>query len=133
MPDERRAGLLLRAAARIVDFILVAAVVEIIPKAGFYAGLAYLLLADGLFDGRSLGKKLIRLQVVSSDAGMPCGFRESILRNSTFALGYVLWQIPWFGWIFIGLVCGLEFLLALGSREGRRLGDELAKTHVIEN
>jgi len=130
--EQRRAGLLLRAAAKIIDFILIAAVIEIIPKAGYFAGLAYLLLGDGFFDGRSIGKKLIKLKVVSSDTGGPCTFKDSILRNSTLAAGYILWIVPWIGWIFILLASALEFILILGSRDGKRLGDEFAKTVVLE-
>lgn len=130
--EQRRAGLLLRTAAKIIDFILIAAVMEIIPKAGYFAGLAYLLLGDGFFDGRSIGKKLIKLRVVSAVTNAPCTFRDSILRNSTLAVGYILWIVPWFGWVFILLVSALEFILILGSRDGKRLGDEFAKTVVLE-
>jgi uncharacterized RDD family membrane protein YckC len=130
--EQRRAGLLLRAAAKIIDFILIAAVIEIIPRAGYFAGLAYLLLGDGFFDGRSVGKKLIKLRVVSSDTGGPCTFKDSILRNSTLAAGYILWIVPWIGWIFILLASALEFILILGSRDCKRLGDEFAKTVVLE-
>ena len=130
--EQRRAGLLLRTAAKIIDFILVAAVLEILPRAGFYAGLAYLLLGDGFFDGRSIGKKLIKLKVISAETDAPCTFKDSILRNSTFAVGYILWLAPWIGWIFLLLVSTLEFILILGSKDGKRLGDEIAKTLVIE-
>jgi uncharacterized RDD family membrane protein YckC len=130
--EQRSAGLLLRTAAKILDFILIAAVIEIIPKAGFYAGLAYILLADGFFDGRSLGKKLIRLKAVSAKTDTPCTFRDSILRNSTLAIGYIFWLIPWIGWIVLFLVSALEFTLILGSKDGMRLGDEIARTVVIE-
>jgi hypothetical protein len=133
MSEElRSAGLLLRTAAKVLDFILIAAVIEIIPRAGFFAGLAYLLLSDGLFDGRSIGKKLIKLKVVSSNTLQPCTFRGSILRNSTFGLGYLLWLIPWIGWVFIIIISVLELILTLGSSEGKRLGDEFAGTSVIE-
>ncbi len=130
--EQRRAGLLLRTAAKIVDFILIAAVIEIIPRAGFFAGLTYLLLGDGFFDGRSVGKKLLKIQVVSSGTDSPCSFRDSILRNSTFAVGYVLWIVPFIGWIFILIISAVEFVLVLGSKDGMRLGDEIAKTAVIE-
>jgi len=133
MPEEqKRAGLLLRTAAKIVDFILIAAVIEIIPRAGFFAGLTYLLLGDGFFDGRSVGKKLLKIQVVSAVTGSPCTFKDSILRNSTFAVGYVLWIVPFIGWIFILIISAVEFVLVLGSKDGMRLGDEIAKTAVIE-
>lgn len=131
--EPRRAGLLLRTAAKILDLILIAAVIEVIPRAGFLAGLAYLLLGDGLFDGRSLGKKLIRLKVVSIDTLAPCSFRESLLRNSTLGLGYLLWLIPWIGWIAFPVIAAGEFIMILGNKESRRLGDEIARTTVIEN
>jgi len=134
MSEEfKRAGLLLRTVAKILDFIIIAAAVEVIPKAGFFAGIAYLLIGDGLFDGRSLGKKLIGLRVVSADTNTPCTFRDSILRNSTFGLGFLFYKMVWFGWIFIVLLSIFEFIILLGSRDGMRFGDEIAKTIVIES
>lgn len=127
-----KTGLLLRCAAKTIDFILVAAASEIIPKAGFFGGLAYLLISDGLFDGRSLGKKLIGLRVVSSQEDRGCSIKESILRNLIFVAGLALWKIPFIGWIFIALSIGFELILILGSKDGMRLGDEIAKTKVIE-
>jgi len=129
--DVKRASLLLRAIAKTLDFIIIAAAAEVIPKAGFFAGLAYLLIADGLFDGRSFGKKIIGLRVVSADADKPCSFRDSILRNSIFGIGYLLYKIPWFGWVFIVIAMVLEFIILLGSKNGMRLGDEIAKTRVV--
>ncbi|MFZ2198965.1 MAG: RDD family protein [Thermodesulfovibrionales bacterium] len=130
--EQRSAGLLLRTAAKILDFILIAAVMEIIPRAGFYAGLAYILLGDGFFDGRSIGKKLIRIKAVSARTNAPCSFRDSMLRNSTLAIGYIFWLIPWIGWMVLFLVSVFEFTLMLGSKDGMRLGDEIARTVVIE-
>lgn len=134
MSEElKRAGLLVRTVAKILDFIIIAAVVEIVPKAGFFAGLAYLLIGDGLFDGRSLGKKLIGLKVVSSDTHKPCTFRDSILRNSIFGVGFLFYNILWFGWIFLVIVAVFEFIILLGSKNDMRLGDEIAKTIVIDS
>lgn len=134
MSEEfKKAGLLLRTVAKILDFIIIAAAVEMVPKVGFFAGLAYLLIGDGLFDGRSLGKKLIGLRVVSADTNTPCTFRDSILRNSTLGLGYLFYKMLWFGWVFIVIVSLFEFIILLGSRDKMRLGDEIAKTIVIES
>jgi hypothetical protein len=134
MPDERKnAGLLLRTAAKAIDFILIAAVIELIPKAGYLAGLVYLLIGDGLFDGRSIGKKLLNIKVVLMGTGGPGSFKESILRNSTLALGFFLWVIPWIGWVFIFIISAFECILILGSKDGTRFGDEIAKTVVVEN
>jgi len=133
MSDElKRAGLLLRIVAKVLDFILIAAVAEVAPKAGFYAGLLYLLISDGLFDGRSVGKLLIGLRVVSITGGEPCSMKESIVRNAPLGAGLLLYKLPWIGWIFIILVSLVEFLILLGSKNGMRLGDELAKTSVVE-
>jgi len=129
--EDRRAGLLLRVIAKALDFIFIAAVAEVIPKAGFFAGLVYLLIGDGLFEGRSLGKRFVGLKVVSADGLKPCTFKDSILRNCTFGLGYLLFKIPWIGWIFIIIVSALEFIVLLGSKDGMRIGDDIAKTKVI--
>ncbi|MBI5409387.1 MAG: RDD family protein [Nitrospirae bacterium] len=138
-----KAGFLNRIIARTIDFILVAALYEVIPKVGFFAGLTYLLIADGLFEGRSVGKKLIGLRVIifnNTDKAAACTFKESILRNFPFGVGFILFGmlnvIPLIGWIFSSIVVIVvvlfESLVLLGSEEGMRLGDELAKTHVIE-
>jgi uncharacterized RDD family membrane protein YckC len=133
MSDEvKRASLLLRIFAKVLDFILIAAVAEVVPKAGFYAGLLYLLISDGLFEGRSIGKLLIGLRVVSATGDEPCSVKESIMRNALLGAGLMLYKLPWIGWIFIILVSVLEFLILLGSKNGMRLGDELAKTIVVE-
>ncbi len=133
-----------RILARTIDFIIVIALYEILPAVGYLAGLIYLLIADGLFQGRSLGKKLIGLKVIISyNGGMsaPSGFRESIYRNSPFAAGFILFgifkAIPVIGWLlsFVVVVGVLVFegLVTLGNEEGLRMGDELAKTRVIED
>jgi uncharacterized RDD family membrane protein YckC len=134
MSEEfKRAGLLLRTVAKILDFIIIAAAVEVVPTAGFFAGLAYLLIGDGLFDGRSLGKKLIGLRVVSADTNIPCTFRDSILRNSTLGIGFLFYKVLWLGWMLIILISIIEFIILLGSKDGKRFGDEIAKTVVIES
>ncbi|MBI5100860.1 MAG: RDD family protein [Nitrospirae bacterium] len=127
------AGLLLRTAARVIDFILIAAALEMLPRAGYFAGLAYLLLGDGFFDGRSIGKRLVKIRVVNTERNTACSIRDSILRNSPLALGFSLWVLPWVGWIFVVAAVVMEFILMLGSENGARLGDEIAKTAVLES
>jgi uncharacterized RDD family membrane protein YckC len=134
MSEEfKRAGLLLRTVAKILDFIIIAAAEEVVPRAGFFAGLAYLLIGDGLFDGRSFGKKLIGLRVVSADTNTPCTFRDSILRNSILGIGFLFYKVLWLGWILIIVISIIEFIILLGSKDGKRFGDEIAKTVVIES
>jgi len=133
MSDEtKKAGLLLRTVAKTIDLIIVAAAAELIPRAGFFAGLVYLLISDGLFNGRSLGKQLTGLKVVSVVTGNACSVKESILRNLALCIGIAIWRIPLIGWVFTLLILAFEFIMLLGSKEGMRLGDEIAKTTVIE-
>jgi uncharacterized RDD family membrane protein YckC len=129
--ENRRAGLLLRVVAKSIDFIIILAAAEALPRAGWLGGLVYLLISDGLLDGRSVGKKLTGLKVEAA-GGRACTIRDSILRNSTLAVGVVLWRIPAVGWILLAVVIAIEFLVMLGSKEGARLGDEIAKTSVVE-
>ncbi|MDP3048746.1 MAG: RDD family protein [Thermodesulfovibrionales bacterium] len=131
LEEPKRASLLLRSVAKTIDLIIVAAAAEMIPRVGFFAGLAYLLISDGLFNGKSLGKQLTGLKVVSIAAGKACSVRESILRNLVLCIGVALWRIPLIGWVITLLVVGFEFVMLLGSKEGMRLGDEIAKTTVI--
>jgi uncharacterized RDD family membrane protein YckC len=132
MPDEfNRAGLLLRVISKVIDFIIIATAAQILPKVGYFAGLLYLLIGDGFFEGRSVGKRLVGLRVISANTDKPCTFKESILRNSVFGIGFLFYKIPWIGWIFITIVLVVEFIILLGSRDGMRLGDEIAKTKVV--
>lgn len=130
--EYKKAGLLLRVFAKFLDFVIIAAMAEVIPKAGFYAGLSYLLISDGLFDGRSLGKHLMGLRVVSYTTHKPCTMKESIIRNAPLGIGLFLFKLPFIGWIFLVFFSSLEFLMLLGSKNGMRAGDEIARTIVIE-
>jgi hypothetical protein len=121
-----------RVIAKAIDFIIIGVLLEAIPKVGFFAGLVYLLIGDGLFEGRSIGKRLIKLKVILSETGQPCGYRESILRNFIFAAGYVLMTMPLIGFVFPLIIVVFESLLMIGDDRGMRLGDELAKTLVSE-
>jgi uncharacterized RDD family membrane protein YckC len=82
------------------------------PPVGALLGLLYLLLADGLGNGQSVGKRVLKMSVVDATTGKPCTFGQSFLRNLPMILGII-------DWIFI-------------FRDNRqRLGDRLANTVVI--
>ena len=125
-----RADTLHRCIARALDFLIVATLYQAPLATGAYVGMAYLLIADGFSGGRSVGKRLIGLQVVRRD-GRVASFRESMLRNAPFAVAYFFLWVPWGGMALFCLVVGLEWLLIVGNREGARVGDELAKTRVL--
>lgn len=124
--------MLLRVIAKVVDFIVIAAAINTVPQVGYLAGLVYLLISDGLFDGRSLGKKIMKLRVISLPDGNSGAFRDSIVRNAPFVFALLLYKIPLLGWLLAAAIFVLEFLLMIGNKEGMRLGDDLANTKVIE-
>src|SRR4030066_1052156 len=96
--EYHKAGILNRFVARVIDLIIAAALSMLLYPVGFFAGLTYLLIADGFFDGRSLGKKLIKLRTIKEGGGM-CAYRDSLLRNLSIGIGYILFFIPYIGWL----------------------------------
>ncbi|KXK04322.1 MAG: hypothetical protein NBKEAIPA_00695 [Nitrospirae bacterium] len=128
-----KAQVLNRVIAKGIDFLIVAAASRLVPPIGVLAGLAYLLLADGFGGGRSVGKRLIGLQTIVPRTRDPAGFRESIIRNLPCGLAQLVLEIPYIGWIGWGAVLTLEALLVIGNERGLRLGDEIAKTQVLES
>lgn len=118
--------------AKFIDFLIVAALAMVFPPVGFFAGMTYLLIADGLFAGQSTGKRLIGLQTLRSDTGAVISFRESILRNVPVSAAYLCLTIPYIGWLAAGGIVLVEALLVIGNLHGHRVGDEIAKTHVID-
>ncbi len=84
----------------------------------FFLGLlwapVYCLLKDCIFKGRSLGKLICGLAIVSSETGERPSVGSLILRNLT----YVIVQI--------------ELIVTLVNK-GKRLGDLIAKTEVVRH
>lgn len=126
-----KAHILNRFIAKFVDFILVAAADRLVPPVGWLAGLGYVLIADGLSGGQSVGKRLIGLQTVIPRTREVAGFKESIVRNVPLALAYLLFPLPYIGWLLAMAITGLEALLIIGNEQGIRLGDEIAHTQVL--
>ncbi len=130
--------------AVIIDAVI-GAVVGLIPVVGGIVAAAYWLCRDGLeydfMDRRSIGKKVMKLRPVRDD-GQPMDLQTSFRRNWMFALGglvALLAVIPIIGWILlpivalVAVVIGIvEAVLVVTHDEGRRFGDKMAGTHVIE-
>ena len=123
-----KAVILHRVIAKGIDFLILAIFRQIFPPTGIYLSIAYLLIADGLFRGKSIGKVLVGLQTFVPPKNRNGSFRESIIRNFPLLIGYLFLFIPYFGWIVFSLITGFELLLMIGNEKGLRLGDELAKT-----
>lgn len=143
-PARVKADLGKRFLAALIDGLL-AGVVGLIPFIGGLAGAAYMLVRDGMeldfMDQRSIGKKVMKLRAIRLD-GQPMDMGASVKRNIPFAIGPVgaaLLVIPVIGWItglllvaisFIVVV--IEIILVLTDADGRRMGDKLAETMVVE-
>lgn len=109
-----------RLLAWLIDVLLIVGLWTLIGPLSGLVGVGYLLLRDGLFEGQSVGKRIMGLRVVAHDAQLKCTFLDSIVRN-------VLWVIPLVQ-VAMGLT-GLHYLMH--DAEGRHWGDRLANTRVI--
>jgi uncharacterized RDD family membrane protein YckC len=89
--------------------------------AGLWAFI-YSFVKDGREGGQSFGKEMLNLMVVNINTNQPCTMGESALRTLIWML---LSLIPIVGWL-------IEPIVALASDDGRRLGDRVANTQVIE-
>jgi RDD family len=127
-----KAQVLNRGIAKLIDLFIVAAASQMIGPVGFLAGLAYILISDGFAGGRSIGKRLIGLQTVFPGRREAAGFRDSIIRNLPFAVAQLAFAIPYVGWLVSVVIIGFEAVLILGNEQGRRLGDEVAGTQILD-
>jgi uncharacterized RDD family membrane protein YckC len=126
-----------------IDAVIVAAV-GLVPIIGGLVGIAYVLVRDGLsydfMDGRSIGKRIMKLRPVRLD-GLPMDVETSIRRNWPLAFGslaQVLIFVPVIGWIlipFVGIagtiMVVVEVVRVLTGADGRRWGDAMAGTEVV--
>lgn len=128
----RKPDITTRAVAGFIDLLIVIGLARLPDVLGFLSASGYLLIRDGLFERRSVGKKLIGLRVISTDdPDFTITYRESIIRNVPLVLVYVLFLIPYAGWVLGPAAFFVECLAALGDGRGMRIGDLLARTCVI--
>jgi len=129
----RKADLTTRAVAGFIDLLIVIGLARLPDVIGFLAATGYILVRDGLFDQQSVGKKVIGLYVLPADGPeRTIIFRESIIRNMPLALAFLLFRVPYAGWVLGPLALGIEGLGALGDERGMRIGDLLARTYVVQ-
>ena len=136
LKDYAKADLVNRFLAKFIDFLLIGALSQILKPIGPLAGLTYILISDGLFQGRSLGKRIIGLRVITKKEEKECTFRDSIIRNLTPAVVVLFSILPLIGWFLfftVGIVILIfESYLIFTDEAGIRIGDILANTQVIE-
>ena len=130
-----KADLTLRGLARLADFTIAFGMATTAPGVGPLLAAAYLLLADGLIQGQSPGKKIFGVSAVVPATRAPAGFQEAALRNAPFAAVTLFWALPilWPVFFLVGLpVIGYEAWQVWDEPLGRRLGDRLAETQVVD-
>lgn len=128
---------LARVIAKGIDLFAVLVVSFFIYPWGLILAIGYLAISDSLFEGQSVGKRIIGFKVISLEDGKPCGMRQSWIRNLPFLVPLLFAIVPFWGWILCVLLSlplvflELYFLFKLDS--AHRLGDVMADTTVIGN
>jgi hypothetical protein len=132
-----KCSLFLRGGARLIDLLAAAGVYFGTGRAGAVMALLYLLLADGIFSGQSVGKRIFGIKAVYLPARTSARYRDSVLRNAPFGLAVLLGMMPQplgriaflAGAVVIG---GVEAWKVLRHPLGTRLGDVWAETQVVD-
>ncbi len=130
-----KADLTLRALARIADFSLAFVLARTAPQVGPILAAFYLLVADGLMSGQSVGKRIFGVRTVLVPRRVPAGYHESVLRNAPFALIAIFWAVPllWPLLLVAGVpIVGFEAYMIFTDRLGIRIGDIFADTQVVD-
>src|SRR5512146_179202 len=130
-----KADLTLRGLARAADFTLAWVVAQSAPQVGPLLAALYLLVADGLLSGQSIGKKIFGVRTVVVPRRAPAGYRESMLRNAPFALVAIFYAVPllWPVLFVAGVpIVAFEAYMIYTDRLGVRIGDIFADTQVVD-
>lgn len=112
-----------RLGARLIDFFVTDAIILVsfllgwvaVPLGifGVFVTIAYVVFADGLPRGQSVGKRVLGIAVVDRHTKRPCSYGESLIRNIPLLL------LGIFDWLFIF------------SPTRQRVGDLVASTVVV--
>lgn len=125
-----------RMLARTLDLGIFLALAFVVPPIGAGLGLLYLLVADALWPGQSIGKRLFRVSVARLPSGRVGHLGHSILRNLPVAVAMLLLVLPVVSYVLFPLM-GIPLLMWEGrlsrlGAHGQRLGDFLSDTFVVD-
>ncbi len=123
-----------RIVAKFIDLLLVFIGMSILYPFGSLCGIVYMLVSDMIFSGRSVGKKLMDIVVVTTKND-PLDRYQLVLRNLLFSGTFFFLAFSIIGWILFFTV-GLFFIifeiyLMITNDNNQRLGDIMAHTKVI--
>jgi uncharacterized RDD family membrane protein YckC len=93
----------------------------ILAGLSYFIPLTYLFVKDGMGEGQSWGKKIMKLKVVHASDMSKCTVATSALRSLITSLLFVL---PVVGWL-------VKPIMILATADGRRLADRAAGTVVV--
>jgi uncharacterized RDD family membrane protein YckC len=142
-PEESpypKADVTLRLLARLCDLGLAVGIGGAANALGPILAAAYLLAADGLIHGQSIGKRIFGVRAMvrpptPGSRGQPAGYRESFLRNAPIALVALFLGIPqmWIVFFLVGVpILGYEAFRVWKDERGIRMGDLFADTQVVD-
>ncbi|MCK8502266.1 RDD family protein [Myxococcus faecalis] len=132
-----KASLWLRLGARAVDVAVAWGLYVVCGRAGSVVALLFLLLADGMLQGQSVGKRIFGVKVMHLPTRSAARHRDSTLRNAPLSLIVLLGMMP----EPLGPVAAVAGLVVIGGIEawrvvrdplGWRLGDTWAQTQVVD-
>ncbi len=126
-----------RLIAKGVDLFIVLILAMFFYPFGLVLSLFYIAIADSMYGGQSVGKRIMGFSVISLEDGKPCTPKQSFIRNLPILIPLAFAIIPPWGIIistilFFPLVL-LETYLLFKLDSGHRLGDVMADTTVIGN
>lgn len=123
--------------AKAIDFAIVGIGVVFYYPMGLILGVIYLSISDSLYEGQSIGKRLMGFMVVSLIDGSACTTKQSFIRNLPLVVPISFLIYPGWGWLvaaFLALPFTIvEIYLLFKEKTPHRLGDVLADTTVIAN
>ena len=145
MKEFPKANLGRRFVAAVIDGVIAGILSSIIPFVGFILGAAYTLTKDAIifellknndFRNKSIGKKLMNLEVALVEGEGHVDWMISVRRNIPLAIGTVIMVIPIIGWVVGAIVAAvlgiIEIIFVLTQPDGRRLGDKFGQTQVVD-
>lgn len=137
LKSQFRTARISRLIAKAIDLFIVLAMSMLLYPVGIILACIYISIADWLNHGQSFGKKFMGFSVISLVDGTPCSRKQSFIRNLPIFIPLCFTIIPFWGWIFSGVLATPLFLLELYLMfkldSTHRLGDVMADTTVIAN
>lgn len=120
-----------RLVAKAIDFAIAFLLALLVPRVGPLVGMAYLMVADAIHEGQSVGKRVMGLRTVHVPTRTSCSLVQSAVRNLPPAIAFALMLNPVLA-LVAGPILAFEAYMAFSDALGIRIGDIFADTQVID-